>query len=88
MTMACFGLANKAHAGTPLDVTMEAGALLSLCQAPPRAIAGGERYELRTKTFVYVNNRLEGNSLETIGAMVARTVALLDQSRRDAVSKS
>jgi len=25
MAMACFGLANKAHAGTPLDVTMEAG---------------------------------------------------------------
>jgi hypothetical protein len=28
--------------------------------------AGPER-----KTFIYVNNRLEGNALETIGAMVA-----------------
>ena len=30
----------------------------------------GERYEPRRKTYIYVNNRLEGNSLETISAMV------------------
>lgn len=31
----------------------------------------GERYEPRRKTFVYVNNRLEGNALATIEAMLA-----------------
>lgn len=40
-------------------------------------IAGGERYEPRTKTFVYVNNRLEGNALETTAAVVARAIELL-----------
>lgn len=34
-------------------------------------IAEGERYEPRRKTFIYVNNRLEGNALETIAAMLA-----------------
>jgi hypothetical protein len=43
-------------------------------------IVGGERYEPRTKTFVYVNNRLEGNALETIAAVVARAIELLNQS--------
>lgn len=33
----------------------------------------GERYEPRRKTYIYVNNRLEGNALETIGAMLALT---------------
>ena len=33
-------------------------------------IIEGERYEPRRKTFVYINNRLEGNALETIDAMV------------------
>jgi uncharacterized protein YecE (DUF72 family) len=40
-------------------------------------IVGGERYEPRRKTFVYINNRLEGNALETIAAMIARAVTLL-----------
>jgi uncharacterized protein YecE (DUF72 family) len=31
----------------------------------------GERYEPRKKTFIYVNNRLEGNALETITAILA-----------------
>ena len=33
-------------------------------------IIEGERFEPRRKTFVYVNNRLEGNALETIRAMI------------------
>lgn len=44
-------------------------------------IVGGERYEPRRKTFVYINNRLEGNALETIAAMIARAVTLLMESR-------
>jgi uncharacterized protein YecE (DUF72 family) len=32
----------------------------------------GERYEPRRKTYIYVNNRLEGNALETIRAMLER----------------
>jgi len=31
----------------------------------------GERYEPRKKTFIYVNNRLEGNALDTIVAILA-----------------
>jgi uncharacterized protein YecE (DUF72 family) len=57
-------------------------------EAAAQLIAGGERYEPRTKTFVYVNNRLEGNALETIAAVVARAVALLSQLRRDAMPNS
>jgi hypothetical protein len=45
-------------------------------------IVGGERYEPRRKTFVYVNNRLEGNALETIAAMIARAVGLMMESRK------
>src|SRR5215831_18603301 len=45
-------------------------------EAAAQLIAGGERYEPRTKTFVYVNNRLEGNALETIAAVVARTIPM------------
>jgi hypothetical protein len=56
-------------------------------EAAAQLIAGGERYEPRTKTFVYVNNRLEGNALETIAAMVARAVTLLNQSHLDAMPK-
>jgi hypothetical protein len=33
-------------------------------------IAEGKAAGLNRKTFIYVNNRLEGNALETIGAMV------------------
>ena len=39
-------------------------------KAGARLILEGERYEPRRKTYVYVNNRLEGNALETIGAML------------------
>jgi uncharacterized protein YecE (DUF72 family) len=49
-------------------------------QAGAALILGGERYEPRRKTFVYVNNRLEGNALETIAAMIARAVKLLTES--------
>jgi hypothetical protein len=33
-------------------------------------IVEGERHESRWKTFIYVNNRLEGNALATIEAML------------------
>ena len=33
-------------------------------------IVEGERCEPRRKTYIYVNNRLEGNALETISAML------------------
>ncbi|HWY76909.1 MAG TPA: DUF72 domain-containing protein [Verrucomicrobiae bacterium] len=33
-------------------------------------IVEGVRYEPRRKTYIYVNNRLEGNALETIAAML------------------
>jgi uncharacterized protein YecE (DUF72 family) len=46
-------------------------------EAAAQLIVGGERYEPRTKTFVYVNNRLEGNALETIAAVVKRAIELL-----------
>lgn len=39
-------------------------------QAGKALILEGERFEPRRKTFIYVNNRLEGNALQTIQAMV------------------
>jgi len=36
-------------------------------------ILEGERYEPRRKTFIYVNNRLEGNALSTIQAMLTES---------------
>lgn len=33
-------------------------------------IAEGERFEPRRNTYIYMNNWLEGNALETIDAMV------------------
>jgi uncharacterized protein YecE (DUF72 family) len=36
----------------------------------------GERFEPRKKTFIYVNNRLEGNALETISAMLEQSSML------------
>jgi hypothetical protein len=39
-------------------------------------IQEGERYEPRRKTYIYVNNRLEGNALATIEAMVGMVAAL------------
>lgn len=39
-------------------------------QAAAALIVEGERYEPRTKTFVYINNRLEGNALNTIAAVL------------------
>jgi hypothetical protein len=56
----------------PDENAREAGAAL---------IVDGERYEPRRKTFVYINNRLEGNALETIAAMIARAVTLLMESQ-------
>jgi len=56
-------------------------------QAGAALIADGERYEPRRKTFVYINNRLEGNALETIAAMIERAVALLTELRGTATSQ-
>ena len=39
-------------------------------QAGRKLIANGKQAGDRRKTFIYVNNRLEGNSLETIAAML------------------
>jgi hypothetical protein len=39
-------------------------------------IVEGERYEPRRKTYIYVNNRLEGNALETISAMLEHSVVM------------
>ena len=39
-------------------------------RAGRKFIVEGERYEPRRKTYIYVNNRLEGNALETIVAML------------------
>jgi len=33
-------------------------------------VADGKKEGQHRKTFIYVNNRLEGNALETIAAMV------------------
>jgi uncharacterized protein YecE (DUF72 family) len=42
-------------------------------------IVEGERYEPRRKTYIYVNNRLEGNALETISAMMEQSVVVAGQ---------
>jgi uncharacterized protein YecE (DUF72 family) len=39
-------------------------------QAGRALIVEGEQYKPRRKTYIYVNNRLEGNALETIAAML------------------
>ena len=39
-------------------------------QAGAALIVEGERYEPRRKTFIYVNNRLEGNALSTIDGIL------------------
>ena len=49
-------------------------------QAGLALIVEGERFEPRRKTFVYVNNRLEGNALESIRAMTADLPRLLEKS--------
>lgn len=38
-----------------------------------KLIAQGRAAQGRKKTFIYVNNRLEGNALETIAAMIGNT---------------
>ena len=38
--------------------------------AGAKLIAGGAASAGKKKTFIYVNNRLEGNALETIAAML------------------
>ena len=43
--------------------------------AGAKLIAEGKAASGKKKTFIYVNNRLEGNALETIDAMLARVTA-------------
>jgi hypothetical protein len=38
----------------------------------------GVRFEPRRKTYIYVNNRLEGNALATIAAMIE----ILDRAQK------
>ncbi len=52
----------------PYDKTMEVND--ETRQAGARLMLRGEQYEPRTKTYIYVNNRLEGNALNTIDAMI------------------
>ena len=42
-------------------------------KAGAEMIVEGERYEPRRKTYIYVNNRLDGNALETISAMLEQS---------------
>jgi hypothetical protein len=43
--------------------------------AGAKLIADGKAAAVKKKTFIYVNNRLEGNALETIDAMLERVAA-------------
>jgi hypothetical protein len=52
----------------PYDKTMEVNE--EVRQAGARLMMRGEQSEPRTKTYIYVNNRLEGNALNTIDAMI------------------
>lgn len=52
----------------PYDKTIEVNE--DARQAGARLMIRGEQYEPRTKTYIYVNNRLEGNALNTIDAMI------------------
>jgi uncharacterized protein YecE (DUF72 family) len=52
----------------PYDATREINE--EARKAGARMIAEGERPELPRETYIYVNNRLEGNALETISAML------------------
>ncbi len=52
----------------PYDKTQEVN--VGARKAGARLIAEGERHEPGRKTYIYVNNRLEGNALATIEAML------------------
>jgi hypothetical protein len=43
----------------------------------------GERFEPRRKTYVCVNNRLEGNALLTIAAIVAEWIRRKELAERE-----
>jgi len=53
----------------PYDKTQEVNE--EAREAGASLIVEGERYEPRRKTYIYVNNRLEGNALATIEAMLS-----------------
>ena len=57
----------------PYDQTQEVNE--EARRAGASLILEGERYESRRKTFIYVNNRLEGNALSTIQAMLTESAA-------------
>jgi uncharacterized protein YecE (DUF72 family) len=52
----------------PYDKTREVNEAVRA--SATQLIREGERFEPRRKTYVYVNNRLEGNALETIAAIL------------------
>ena len=49
-------------------------------EAGKALIAEGEKAASGSRTFIYVNNRLEGNALETIDAMLSDDSSLTEQS--------
>ena len=52
----------------PYDKTVEVNE--EARKAAAALIVEGERYEPRRRTFIYINNRLEGNALNTIAGIL------------------
>ena len=59
----------------PYDKTQEVNE--EAREAGAGLIVEGQRNEPRRKTYIYVNNRLEGNALATIEAMLSRNIGAL-----------
>jgi hypothetical protein len=62
----------------PYDQTLEVNE--EARRAGASLILEGERYEPRRKTFIYVNNRLEGNALATISSHADRVSLTIAKS--------
>jgi hypothetical protein len=60
----------------PYDKTQEVNE--EARKAGAALIVEGERFEPRRKTYIYVNNRLEGNALETISATLEQSSAVVN----------
>jgi len=54
-----------------IPVLVSQDPMVTMCRAGAALITEGLRYEPRRKTYIFVNNRLEGNALATIDAMLA-----------------
>jgi hypothetical protein len=61
----------------PYDKTQEVNA--EARKAGAGLIVEGERFESHRKTYIYVNNRLEGNALETISAMLEQSSVVVPE---------